>query len=97
MNQGIEILLERIKTHPEEFVTGSKWDFLIDAYKQWLPQEDMQAYRNAVGALMMQDFTEQVLKKITKTEPQYEQSPIHKIQADGLKALKKAYLMDSGK
>ena len=43
MNNGVELLLERMKTHPEEFSglgkDGSKWYPLITSYRQHLAEE----------------------------------------------------------
>ena len=43
MNNGVELLLERMKTHPEEFSglgkDGSKWYPLITSYRQHIAEE----------------------------------------------------------
>jgi hypothetical protein len=69
MIQGMEILLDRMKTHPEEFLrdySGSlnKWDRLIDHYRHVLTNEEMKAYNNAKHELERQQFTSNVLETL---------------------------------
>ena len=68
MNAGIEIILERIKTHPEEFVTkgggriaNGKWSRVIDNYSQHLDKEDYDAIKNAIDKVQQDYFTEEVM------------------------------------
>jgi NTP pyrophosphatase (non-canonical NTP hydrolase) len=73
MNDGVKILLERMKTHPEEFVDQhwggeSKWGRLIDSYRPYLTKEDLEvfdaAYKDSVFKLMQQRFTEDVMEQL---------------------------------
>jgi uncharacterized protein YeaO (DUF488 family) len=69
MIQGMEILLDRMKTHPEEFVQDfsglpNKWDRLIDHYRHVLTNEEMKAYNNAKHELERQKFTSNVLETL---------------------------------
>ena len=67
MNDGVKILLERMKTHPEEFVPNngsSKWGSLIGAYKEFLDSEDRQALSLGINKLLQQAFTEKVLEEL---------------------------------
>jgi translation initiation factor 2 alpha subunit (eIF-2alpha) len=67
MNNGVALLLERMKTHPEEFVPNngsSKWGSLISAYKEFLEPEDKQALTEGVNKLLQQAFTEKVLEEL---------------------------------
>lgn len=67
MNDGVKILLERMQTHPEEFVPNngsSKWGSLIAAYKEFLEPEDRQALSLGVNKLLQQAFTEKVLEEL---------------------------------
>ena len=48
MNEGVQILLERMKTHPEEFVAdmhqgSSKWAQAIQSFREYLSKEDKEA------------------------------------------------------
>lgn len=68
MNAGVEIILERIKTHPEEFCTkgggriaNGKWSRVIDNYSQHLNKEDYDAIKNAIDKVQQDNFTEEVM------------------------------------
>lgn len=68
MNDGVKILLERMETHPEEFVIEegvvAKWDVLISSYEGVLPPEDIKAFKEARNVLLQQQFTEKVLEEL---------------------------------
>ena len=67
MNDGVALLLERMKTNPEEFVPNngsSKWGSLIAAYKEFLEPEDRQALIVGVNKLLQQAFTEKVMQEL---------------------------------
>jgi len=67
MNDGVAMLLERMKTNPEEFVPNngsSKWGSLIAAYKEFLEPEDRQALSTGVNKLLQQAFTEKVMQEL---------------------------------
>ena len=73
MNNGVQLLLERMKTHPEEFSglgkDGSKWYPLITSYRQHLAEDDMKALDAGVDAIMQQQFTEKVLEGLVDPKP----------------------------
>ena len=68
MNDGVAMLLERMKTHPEEFTVGEgvigKWDTLIREYETILDPEDVALFRQARGKLLQQQFTEKVMEEL---------------------------------
>ena len=67
MNDGVRILLERMKTHPEEFIPNngsSKWGSLIAAYKEFLEPEDRQVLTEGMNKLLQQAFTEKVMQEL---------------------------------
>ena len=68
MNEGVKILIERMKTNPEEFIKGSKWAGLIHGYKDYLNAEDTKILDGAYNELMQQDFTERVMKELLAPE-----------------------------
>jgi hypothetical protein len=68
MNDGVKLLLERMKTNPEEFTNGHKWIGLINSYKEYLNEEDAKVFNNAYNGLMQQTFTEQVMKELLAPE-----------------------------
>ena len=75
MNEGVKILLERMKTNPEEFAIGdggfhtlSKWGRLIADYQTYLEPEDCEVLKNAINKLHQQTFTEKVMKELLAPE-----------------------------
>lgn len=71
MNDGVKILLERMKTHPEEFVENSfgKWARLIADYKEYLEHEDFEVLEEGLHKLRQQEFTEKVLEGLIDPKP----------------------------
>ena len=89
MNAGIELLLERMKTHPEEFYVenqlrmgSSKWTNLWQMYQDYFSEEDKKSYIDGLKAVNQQRFTEHVLeglvdpKHSSGAENQYATTPI---------------------
>jgi len=68
MNDGVAMLLERMKTNPEEFWTDNgfsdKWSHLIHAYITHLSTEDREALNGGIDKIMQQRFTEQVMEEL---------------------------------
>lgn len=68
MNDGVKILLERMKTNPEEFAVGEgffgKWDSLIREYETALDPEDVALFKQARNKLLQQQFTEKVMEEL---------------------------------
>ena len=68
MNDGVAMLLERMKTNPEEFWTdngfSNKWSHLIHAYITHLSTEDREALNGGIDKIMQQRFTEQVMEEL---------------------------------
>jgi hypothetical protein len=65
MNDGVAMLLERMKTNPEEFgVRDAKWSSLINSYIMHLEKEDRDALNEGMDKLMQQRFTEQVMQEL---------------------------------
>lgn len=76
MNVGVELLLERMKTHPEEFYVenqlrmgSTKWSNLWHMYQDYLSEEDKQAYIDGVKAINQQRFTEHILEGLVDPKP----------------------------
>ena len=68
MNEGVKILIERMKTNPEEFLQGSKWAGLIHGYKSYLSEEDAKILQDTYNGLMQQEFTEKVMTELLAPE-----------------------------
>jgi hypothetical protein len=68
MNKGVEILLARMESNPDEFVVKEgvvgKWDNIVRAYENVLDPEDAKAYKDAKNALLQQQFTSEVMKEL---------------------------------
>ena len=73
MNEGVQILIERMKTHPEEFVPEydggvTKWGNAIGQYRTYLTAEDNKAlddaWRETVVKAMQEKFTQRVMEEI---------------------------------
>ena len=78
MNDGMKIILERMKTHPEEFkdednpfAYNGKWIGLVHRYENNLPKEDMKAFKDAVDAMRQEEFTAKVMEELL--DPKEEQ------------------------
>lgn len=67
MNDGVKILIERMKTNPEEFDAmgrDSKWENLVYRFHEWLDEEDKEAFKNAIKKMRQQKFTELVMEEL---------------------------------
>jgi len=68
MNGGVEILLARMDTHPEEFFQDSRWRILIIDFARDLPKEDIQALENKLRECRQKEFTGIVLERLVNEE-----------------------------
>jgi hypothetical protein len=77
MNDGVKLLLERMKTNPEEFAPEydggvTKWGIVIGHYRTYLTAEDNKALEDAwketVGIAMQEKFTQAVMKELLAPE-----------------------------
>jgi hypothetical protein len=68
MNEGVKILLERMKTNPDEFLDRGKWKSLIEGYASYLNPDDYKLIREELNKLHQQRFTEQVMKELLAPE-----------------------------
>lgn len=78
MNKGVEILLERMKSNPEEFMyTPSqgmgKWMRLLDEYNHVLTDEEKTAINNATKEVAREQLTQRVMKELL--DPKSESNP----------------------
>jgi hypothetical protein len=74
MNKGIEILLERMDSNPEEFVVNAtigvnKWDRLLHNYASVLDEEDIEAYQAKLKQIAKDQFTAEVMKELLDPKP----------------------------
>ena len=68
MLAGVEILLERMKTNPEEFVEGgySKWSRVIDAGWEVLGEQERTALQDAIRSAKREHFNGEVLRVLAQ-------------------------------
>jgi hypothetical protein len=79
MNDGMKIILERMKTHPEEFKrdnnnlfsASGKWVSLVGVYEDSLPEEDVKAFKDAFNVMRQEEFTAKVMEELL--DPKSEQ------------------------
>jgi hypothetical protein len=91
MNDGVAMLLERMKTHPDEFVDGGKWAHIMNKHEDFLDAEDRQALTNGLNKLMQQRFTEKVMEELVdpkKSSLQQLREANAKAAAEQMKALR---------
>lgn len=80
MEMGTEILLARMKDHPEEFVNdnsvrrldGLRWDSVLRDAREHLPKEDIDALDAGIKQLYIDRFNERVLKVLAGESEQEE-------------------------
>lgn len=69
MNDGVKILLERMKTNPEEFGgVHSKWNRVISDHIAFLEEDDRKAITKGIDEIMQQRFSEEVIKTLIAPE-----------------------------
>ena len=68
MLTGLEILIARMKDHPEEFVKQCKWDTLIEDFRDNFTLDEWEAYKAARNEMMRDLFNEAVLKRLAGEE-----------------------------
>lgn len=67
MNEGVRLLLERIKTHPEEFMKGGRWVPLLAEYNEYIPNE-LKPLTDEARKLVADEFTRDVMKELLHAE-----------------------------
>jgi len=73
MNMGLEILIERMKTNPEEWAKMSdkamgRWESIVHLYWDYFTNEDKTAYLEARHEVLADEFSEEVLKILAGEE-----------------------------
>ena len=68
MLTGLEILLERMKTNPEEFVEGgfSKWSRVIDSGWSVMTEEERQALQAGMNEAKRDHFNGEVMRVLSQ-------------------------------
>ena len=71
MNKGIEILLARMESNPDEFLTGNKsgkWLHLMESFEDHMLPEERKVLMDKYNALKMEKFTERVMKEVLEDQ-----------------------------
>jgi hypothetical protein len=87
MNKGVEIILKRIETHPEEFcffgdTPCTKWHNMIlvlcDPEKSgsFVSEEERELLQRKLGVVTSEAFTQQVLAVLTRDDSSGRQLPL---------------------
>jgi adenine-specific DNA methylase len=76
-NKGVQILLKRMESNPEEFMSDVKWNAIVEhvrkkAYR-FITEEEATAVDNKLMELEAQLFTNTVMSTLLKQEV----SPVH--------------------
>ena len=97
MIDGMKIILERMKTNPEEFVNNlgriGRWESIITMNNDVLTDEEMKAFTDALRELRRENFTAKVLQTLME-EPVTVDPNTYTINTAGrvsLNASQKAY------
>lgn len=82
MNKGLEILLARMESNPEEFVPQyeggtTKWNSIMASYRGFLNKEDLEVFdakqKETVFSHMQEKFTQVVMEELL--DPKSETNP----------------------
>lgn len=72
INEGVRILVERMKTNPEEFFEGamSRWGHAVQLASgaRWLTEEERKLLDDSADQVQRERFTAEVLKTLTKSD-----------------------------
>jgi len=93
MNDGVALLLDRMKTNPDEFYSNinGKWAHIINTYKPYLNKKDFAALDDGIATLMQQRFTQEVMEELVdpqKTKTQIYREANAKAAAEQMKSLR---------
>lgn len=77
MLAGVEILLERMKTNPEEFIEGgmSKWSRVIDRAWEVLGEEERNALQDAIRSAKRDHFSGEVMRVLAQGHDELDLDP----------------------
>jgi len=72
MNSGVEIVLARMSTHPEEFYGDSdKWKFIYKEYfRDAMSEEEKGAIFDRIKQIRKEEFTQAVMRTMTADQEQ---------------------------
>jgi len=68
MNDGLKIILARMDTNPEEFIDNRKWRHLVENDWPMFTEEEQKAYSSKLREILIDRFSEEVLKTLMEDE-----------------------------
>lgn len=76
MNDGVKILLERMKTHPEEFYGGyNRWTETIERFEKFFNASEKALINGALTNIRRDEFTQIVMNEILREPTPVEVDP----------------------
>ena len=76
MNDGVELILERMKTHPEEFYgEENRWSYLMDSYEKFFTEHEKDMIVRAIYDMRRKEFTQLVMEKLLEETKPVEVDP----------------------
>jgi hypothetical protein len=96
MLTGVEILLERMKTNPEEFIEGgfSKWSRVIDSAWSILTEEEQTALKAGVDNAKREHFNGEVMRVLAGHVDSTTYQEVMRIDSSGNLGVGTAIAMD---
>ena len=93
MLAGVEILLERMKTNPEEFIEGgySKWSRVINGGWDIFTAEEQKALQDGINNAKREHFNGEVMRALTGYNDVDEPLTISKITKESLNILNREF------
>ena len=71
MNKCVKIIIERMKTNPEEFNKG-KWPYILHSYRNIFTEEENKALKDQYRIAMLPKFEQEVMSALLQDEDQDE-------------------------
>jgi hypothetical protein len=76
MNDGVELLLERMKTNPEEFYGEyNKWTEVLSKFERFLSEDERARIYEVIGKIRRDEFTRVVMQEILREPTPVEIDP----------------------
>ena len=88
MNKGVEILLARMESNPEEFNGEiNRWGDLLQYYKTYLNPDDANALNEGINKTIQQRFTEKVMEELLDPKSLKLEDVIKQYRATGISSV----------
>jgi hypothetical protein len=88
MNKGVEILLARMESNPEEFNGEiNRWGDLLQYYKTYLNPDDANALNEGINKTIQQRFTEKVMEELLDPKSLELEDVIKQYRATGISSV----------